>query len=180
MAVPATPANKPGAPGVFATPAVPSPFHQDLPNRQQTPRAAAEALIKPWTARPIRNLSLINAKLIDPHHGVIHEHVKLDLRDGRIERMHKLTALVAQPPSEIELAVLKRENIVLVDLAGKYVIPGLIDCHVHLATPPGEDGLKVCSSYWESYNISLLLVHDHLSFSRCDALSDKDAITRTH
>jgi imidazolonepropionase-like amidohydrolase len=103
--------------------------------------------LKPWTARPTRNLSFINAKLIDPKDGAIHENVRLDLREGRIERMLKLTAPVTQPPSEAELAALKRDNIMLVDLAGKFVIPGLIDCHVHLVTPPGEDGLKVCSSH---------------------------------
>jgi hypothetical protein len=146
MAVPATPAHKAGVPGVFATPAVPSPFPQNHPNRQQPQRAAAEVLLKPWSARPTRNLSFINAKLIDPKDGAIHEHVRLDIREGRIERMLKLTAPVTQPPSEAELVALKRDNIVLVDLAGKFVIPGLIDCHVHLATPPGEDGLKVRSS----------------------------------
>lgn len=30
----------------------------------------------------------------------------------------------------------------IVNLEGKFVIPGLIDCHVHLAAAPGEDGLK--------------------------------------
>jgi hypothetical protein len=144
MAVPATPAPRSGVvTGIFATPAVPSPFHQNHPNRQQPNNAAAEILLKPWTARPARSLNLINARLIDPKDGAVHEHVRLDIRDGRIERMLKLTAPVTQPPSDTELAAFKRDHIVLVDLAGKFVIPGLIDCHVHLATPPGEDGLKV-------------------------------------
>ena len=34
------------------------------------------------------------------------------------------------------------EEVTIVNVDGKFVIPGLIDCHVHLATPPGEDGLS--------------------------------------
>ena len=54
--------------------------------------------------------------------------------------MTKLQALPS--PGDEALAWTQGQNITIINLDGKYVIPGLIDCHVHLATPPGENGLK--------------------------------------
>ncbi|TKA37530.1 hypothetical protein B0A54_11488 [Friedmanniomyces endolithicus] len=45
-------------------------------------------------------------------------------------------------PGDEALSWTSNEQITIVNLQGKFLCPGLIDCHVHLATPPGEDGLK--------------------------------------
>lgn len=95
---------------------------------------------KPWATRPGRKYRLVDARLIDPKDGNIYEHVTIDLRDGVVERMTKLSASLS--PSDESLAVTHRDATV-VNLDGRFVLPGLIDCHVHLAAPPGEEGLKV-------------------------------------
>lgn len=54
-----------------------------------------------------------------------------------------MTKLDSGPsPGDEVLKWTNNEHITIVNLEGKYILPGLIDCHVHLATPPGEDGLK--------------------------------------
>ncbi|KAK3113921.1 hypothetical protein LTR53_008288 [Teratosphaeriaceae sp. CCFEE 6253] len=45
-------------------------------------------------------------------------------------------------PGDEALSWTSNEQVTIIDLNGKFLCPGLIDCHVHLATPPGEDGLK--------------------------------------
>jgi imidazolonepropionase-like amidohydrolase len=54
--------------------------------------------------------------------------------------MTKLSS-AASPGDEV-LKWTNNEPTTILNLEGRYVIPGLIDCHVHLATPPGEDGLS--------------------------------------
>lgn len=97
--------------------------------------------MKPWEkSKQSKRYRLVDARLIDPKDGTVHEHVALDLWNGRI---HRMTKLQAQPsPGDEALAWTQGQDITIVNLDGKYVLPGLIDCHVHLATPPGEEGLK--------------------------------------
>lgn len=53
-----------------------------------------------------------------------------------------MTKLSASPhPGDEVLSWTQTDQTTLINLAGKFIVPGLIDCHVHLATPPGEDGL---------------------------------------
>lgn len=72
--------------------------------------------------------------MIDPLRGEIFEHVTLDLAGGRIHRMTKVSG------DEV-LSWTHGGDVTTINLAGKFVCPGLIDCHVHLSTPPGENGL---------------------------------------
>lgn len=54
-----------------------------------------------------------------------------------------MTKLSSQPsPGDEVLSWTQGSDITIVNLQGRFVVPGLIDCHVHLSTPPGEDGLK--------------------------------------
>lgn len=54
-----------------------------------------------------------------------------------------MTKLSSRPsPGDEVLSWTHNEPVDIVNLEGRYIVPGLIDCHVHLATPPGEDGLK--------------------------------------
>lgn len=55
--------------------------------------------------------------------------------------MTKLNSSPKDPNDEV-FKWTNNEEITIINLQGRYICPGLIDCHVHLATPPGEDGLK--------------------------------------
>lgn len=96
--------------------------------------------LRPWTSRPARRLRLVDCTLVDPKDGQFYQHVTIDIKDNIIQRMTKLSG---QPsPGDESLSWTQGENLTIVNLEGKYVCPGLIDCHVHLATPPGEEGLR--------------------------------------
>jgi imidazolonepropionase-like amidohydrolase len=95
--------------------------------------------LKPWTTRKAKRYRLVDCTLIDPKDGQLYEHVTLDLANGLIHRMTKLSTWPS--PADEVLSWTRGEDITIVNLDGKFVCPGLIDCHVHLATPPGEEGL---------------------------------------
>ncbi|KAK4631521.1 hypothetical protein CLAFUW4_03436 [Fulvia fulva] len=96
--------------------------------------------LKPWMAVPQKRYRLVDARLIDPKSGDVHEHVTIDLWSGVIRHMSKLSG---QPsPGDDAMSWTQGSDIVVVNLEGRFVMPGLMDCHVHLATPSGEDGLK--------------------------------------
>lgn len=95
--------------------------------------------LKPWVSQSKR-YRLVDANLIDPKDGQIYSNVTLDLKGGVIHRMTKLQRWPS--PGDEVLSLTHGEKVTIINLDGKYVLPGLIDCHVHLATPPGEDGLK--------------------------------------
>lgn len=46
--------------------------------------------LKPWTSAPRKRYRLVDATLIDPKDGSVHEHVTIDLKDGYVHRMTKL------------------------------------------------------------------------------------------
>ncbi|KAK1820620.1 hypothetical protein LTR12_004923 [Friedmanniomyces endolithicus] len=96
--------------------------------------------LKPWLQGPPKRYRLVDCSLIDPKDGQVYEHVTVDLADGLIHRMTKLSKWPS--PGDEALSWTSNEQITIINLQGKFLCPGLIDCHVHLATPPGEDGLK--------------------------------------
>lgn len=79
--------------------------------------------------------------ITDPKDGTLHTHVTIDIHNGAIHRMTKLQAHPS-PGDEVLSWTQNDSALTIINLDGKFVVPGLIDCHVHLATPPGEDGLK--------------------------------------
>lgn len=88
-------------------------------------RPDGQRITPPDTSRPAPLLLIRNGRVIDPESDldtVMH----LVVRDGRIE------SLTAQVPSE---ASFDR----VIDAAGMWVVPGLIDMHVHLREPGRED-----------------------------------------
>jgi imidazolonepropionase-like amidohydrolase len=95
---------------------------------------------------------LIDCTLIDPKDGSVHSHVTIDLKDGLIHRMTKLSKWPS--PGDEVLSWTQGEEVTIINVDGKYVVPGLIDCHVHLATPPGEDGLM--ATIYQDFNTSLM------------------------
>lgn len=83
---------------------------------------AALAVVRAQPARtPAPPLLLTGVNVVDVTTGEVRRNQSLVLRDGRI------AAIAATPPSAIDM---KR-----IDLAGRYVVPGLIDAHVHIDSP---------------------------------------------
>lgn len=96
--------------------------------------------LKPWVRGPPKRYRLVGCNLIDPKDGNIYSNVTVDLANGVV---HKMTKLSQWPsPADEALTWSQPGELQIVDMGGRFVCPGLIDCHVHLATPPGEEGLK--------------------------------------
>src|SRR5919197_3013101 len=65
---------------------------------------------------PVEALALVNANVVDVRDGRVAPNATIVLRDGRI-------ASIGSSPAPAGARV--------VDLRGKYVLPGLIDAHTH-------------------------------------------------
>ncbi|GAB7354176.1 hypothetical protein MBLNU459_g4729t1 [Dothideomycetes sp. NU459] len=94
-----------------------------------TIKEPATNILKPWKPAPQREYIFTHATVIDPLDGSVHSDMTVCLAWGLIDS-------VSRSPADIS-----KSHATVVDLSGKYICPGLIDCHVHLATPPGEQGL---------------------------------------
>ena len=53
--------------------------------------ALTSSPLKPWTTAPRKRYRLVDCNLIDPKNGQVFEHVAIDLSDGLIRRMSKLS-----------------------------------------------------------------------------------------
>lgn len=74
------------------------------------------------TTAPPAPLMFVNAAVVDVAAGTVRRDQVVVVRDGRIE------SIGTTPPSA---ATMPRR----IDLGGRYLAPGLIDAHVHIATP---------------------------------------------
>lgn len=79
-------------------------------------------LVAQTPAPPPEPLTLVNASVVDVARGEVRRGQFMVLRDGRIESI----AATAPPAASATRRL---------DLRGRYVIPGLIDAHVHIASP---------------------------------------------
>ncbi|KAJ4395804.1 hypothetical protein N0V93_000018 [Gnomoniopsis smithogilvyi] len=86
---------------------------------------------KPWLLPPQTNYKFINANVVDAVEGKIIENATVELSKGRIRSVTNVTPADASD-----------DDIVVVDLEGLFLCPGLIDAHVHVTATPGEQGLK--------------------------------------
>jgi imidazolonepropionase-like amidohydrolase len=111
--------------------------HKTSPQKRN--KMAQVQAMKPWTTAPRRRYRLVDATIIDVKDGQVYQHCTIDLLNGRIHRLSKLSQ--GPPPGDETMKWTQGEELII-NLNGKFVMPGLIDCHVHLATPPGEDGLR--------------------------------------
>ncbi|KAL1856552.1 hypothetical protein Plec18167_007324 [Paecilomyces lecythidis] len=93
--------------------------------------AVSDEVTVPWTPLPQPRYILSGANLVDPLQGKVIENATIHLFQG-------LVVSVNGKREEWESDL----NAVKVDLQGKYVCPGLIDCHVHLAAVPGGKDLR--------------------------------------
>ncbi len=96
------------------------------------PNALPDNFVKPWLPKsPLPRYLFTGAKVIDPVKGEVHANSSVLLENGEI-------ASVTYDGEKSEVSGEVQE----VDLQGKYVCPGLIDCHVHIAAVPGETDLR--------------------------------------
>ncbi|PCH35568.1 hypothetical protein WOLCODRAFT_139948 [Wolfiporia cocos MD-104 SS10] len=95
-------------------------------------------VLKPWIkTSPPRGLVLRNARLVEPAEAALHP--------GLVDVYASKGLVVTVAASEsAELDVHpdnEEETPLVVDLKGKYLCPGLIDCHVHINAVPGVRSL---------------------------------------
>lgn len=109
-----------------------------VPAQQTQGPAAKKPKAKPWTPdHEPPSITFINANLVDTKLGKLHHDVTITSSGGIISSV-ELTGAGNYP----------RDNSHVVDLKGKYLMPGLIDCHVHLLAIPGTFSLA------SMYNVS--------------------------
>ena len=102
-------------------------------------------VIKPWKRQPQKDLIFINATIVDPVQGDLVPNATVRISGGKIVQIDTENSETVKTNPE-------DENVV--DLSGKYLCPGLIDCHVHIAVVPGEADLRAYKDLSE--RVSLL------------------------
>ncbi|RDL36884.1 Metallo-dependent hydrolase [Venustampulla echinocandica] len=94
----------------------------------------SSGLVPPWKLAPQNTYILRNANIVNPIDGSVLEGATVRLSEGTIQSVTTTRAIkLEEPPQGSEITV---------DLEGKYVCPGLIDAHVHIAAVPGEKDLR--------------------------------------
>lgn len=94
---------------------------------------ASDRLIKPWKQGPQKSYIFSNANLVDPLAGSVVPNTNVKISGGVINS-------VSSSDDEPFVYISSSEE-VTVDLAGRYLCPGLIDNHVHISAVPGENNL---------------------------------------
>ncbi|KAK3954746.1 hypothetical protein QBC32DRAFT_368334 [Pseudoneurospora amorphoporcata] len=99
-----------------------------------------ETVIKPWKPPPRKTYLFKRANLVDTAQGSIISNVNVKIAGGVIKLVEN------NDPRIAGLAHLRGEDdlgqVTEVDLDGKFLCPGLIDCHVHVSAVPGELSLS--------------------------------------
>ncbi|KAH9855976.1 hypothetical protein C2E23DRAFT_812849 [Lenzites betulinus] len=89
--------------------------------------------VKPWIRTKAPRLILLNAQIVDPTDNTPSPALSdIIADDGHITSVRPVTATPRHAPTDD-----KDPEPIVVDLAGKYLCPGLIDCHVHVTAVPG-------------------------------------------
>src|SRR5262249_46636832 len=89
------------------------------------------AILVPWQRPPQQRYVLSGANIVDVRRGVIIRSATIHLHGGVVTSVNGSKEEWEHDPHTVKL-----------ELAGKYVCPGLVDCHVHLAAVPGEKDLR--------------------------------------
>lgn len=96
----------------------------------------------PWQLPPQKRYIFRNASIVDPREGKVHPGVTVSVRAGLIESVeYAADKEVGGSPAVVDPVEDADNTPVEVDLEGKFLCPGLIDCHVHMNAVPGEKGL---------------------------------------
>lgn len=81
---------------------------------------------RPWKLPPPRTYIFINATVVDPVAATVVPGQIVKISNGAVD--------------SISSFVYTTDEATVVDLEGRYLCPGLIDCHVHVAAVPGGGG----------------------------------------
>jgi imidazolonepropionase-like amidohydrolase len=96
------------------------------------PATATPASVTPASARP-QLIALRAGKLLDVESGRVLSDQLILIRDGRIQSVEPADSASSQPPGEATV----------IDLSKQTVLPGLVDCHTHLADPADSEPLSL-------------------------------------
>ena len=91
-----------------------------------------ERLVKPWKPAPQQTYVFRGAHIVDPVSGSILRNQSVKISGGLVEWVGG---------TEEDYIIVPTGKDIVVELKGKYLCPGLIDNHVHLAAVPGEKNL---------------------------------------
>ena len=128
--------------------------------------------IKPWQLPPQRTYIFRNANIVDSEKGTIRRGCDVQVSDGIIDKIE-------------ENHISATDGATIVDLAGRYLCPGLIDAHVHLMAVPGFEDLSkafgnpfAVSAFRQPYVCQQMLSRGFTSVRDCGGASYalKDAI----
>ncbi|KAL7935123.1 hypothetical protein V8C35DRAFT_300786 [Trichoderma chlorosporum] len=100
-------------------------------------------IIKPWKLDAQPTYIFTNAKLIDPVQAQVVDNVTIKTSGGKILSVEANTN--TNPDTN--------DGEIVIDLQGKHICPGLIDCHVHIAVVPGEASLSAYNSMTERISL---------------------------
>ncbi|KEF57421.1 uncharacterized protein A1O9_05338 [Exophiala aquamarina CBS 119918] len=87
-----------------------------------------ESIVTPWKLPSQTTYVFTNASVIDPLDGSVKHNAAVKLSGG----------LVVSVGERVSEAQGDQEGVEEIDLDGKYILPGLWDCHVHLGAVPGS------------------------------------------
>lgn len=90
-------------------------------------------IVKPWQPTPHRKYVFTSANLIDPVTGAVVKNTTIKLSDGLVSFVDTTGEEVGDESDP---------EIVHINMKDKYICPGLIDCHVHIAAVPGSLSLR--------------------------------------
>ncbi|KIW80708.1 hypothetical protein Z517_07324 [Fonsecaea pedrosoi CBS 271.37] len=103
-----------------------------------------ELAIKPWTALPQEAYVLTGANLIDPLQGQVIKNATIRIEGG----------LVTEVSEQEHTRPTTNDGTTVIDARGKYILPGLIDCHVHIMAVAGNAGMN--ETFHMDHSTSLL------------------------
>ncbi|KAF8830334.1 hypothetical protein HHX47_DHR2000628 [Lentinula edodes] len=99
------------------------------------PNLLQKLAIKPWIPGPPRSITLINVLVVDPASGSLLGTNENELKHTVIMKNGKFAEV--RPTNEGDKNLFEEEEVVVLNLNGAYICPGLIDCHVHVTAVAG-------------------------------------------
>ncbi|KAG8161912.1 hypothetical protein KVR01_007677 [Diaporthe batatas] len=104
--------------------------------RQRHDSPIPEEVYKPWKLPRQQSYVFVNIDVVDTDAG--------EIRPGRIVRIENglIKSITPAPSSSSPNTNTNSDDAIYINSAGRYLTPGLIDAHVHLASVPGTPDLQ--------------------------------------